>query len=116
MTQSAEQRAEPTPGPWRYSEVIGGCFVYGSDGRQILSYKSSPSLENRANAKLIAAAPDTAAERDRLKAANVELVKALAWYRIDDERAVEGGVLESVFDRPATAALKAHGPAEESTS
>lgn len=35
------------------------------------------------------------------------LTKALAFYRDDDERAVEGGILESVSKRPATAALAA---------
>lgn len=41
----------------------------------------------------------------------VELAGALAFYRADDERAVMGGVLESVCDRPATATLAAT-PAE----
>ena len=37
--------------------------------------------EADANAHLIAAAPKTAAERDRLREVNAELVKALKWYR-----------------------------------
>lgn len=38
-------------------EVIGGCFV-NAGARQVLSYASSPDAENRANARLIAAAPE----------------------------------------------------------
>lgn len=41
------------------------------------------------------------------EASMAELTKALAFYRADDERSVEGGILESVFDRPATAVLTA---------
>ena len=33
------------------------------------------------------------------------LAGALTFYQADDERSVEGGILGSVFDRPATAAL-----------
>ncbi len=36
-----------------------------------------------------------------------KLLKALAWYRAADERDVEGGVLESVFERPAAKVLAA---------
>ena len=36
--------------------------------------------QDKANAHLIAAAPETAAERDRLKAINTELLAALEYY------------------------------------
>ncbi len=36
-----------------------------------------------------------------------ELLKALAWYRAADERDVEGGVLRSIFERPAAKVLAA---------
>ncbi len=39
------------------------------------------------------------------QAREAELAGALAFYRADDERTVEAGALESVFDRPATAVL-----------
>lgn len=52
------EKAMFTPGPWRYSDVIGGCWVYASDGRQVLAYTYSPDKENRANARLVAAAPE----------------------------------------------------------
>ena len=108
---------EHTPGPW----------VFRSDDMKII-HKSGPSLtdnlhiatisrqglETDANARLIAAAPETAAERDslrllntnllaaqdtnnaerdRLKAVNAELVEALTFVsdactRLNDARAV----------------------------
>lgn len=46
-----------TPGPWKFLDVIGGCSVYAGR-RQVLAYHSSPDAENKANARLIAAAPD----------------------------------------------------------
>ena len=55
---STLEKAMFTPGPWRYSDVIGGCWVYASDGRQVLAYTYSPDKENRANARLVAAAPE----------------------------------------------------------
>ena len=45
-----------TKGDWKYSEVIGGCFIYAGK-RCALSYTSSPDEENRANARLMAASP-----------------------------------------------------------
>ena len=86
MTQPAEKRAEPTPGPWTFR-----CALTPSDGGYdygIIAKRGEKSyciaevievvdyglhLNAEANARLIAAAPDTAAERDRLKAVNEEL-------------------------------------------
>ena len=71
-----------TPGPWH---IVGG-----SDGRQriyhpdhgpladLWSYsRMLPEEVGKANVRLIAKAPETAAERDRLKEINAELVEAL---------------------------------------
>ena len=71
-----EQRAGHTPGPWytsakddRYQSII----CQETNGKTIaVTYTG-----NDADARLIAAAPDTAAERDRLLAVNAELVAAL---------------------------------------
>lgn len=75
-----------TPGPW---------FVMGIDGNGDIQVSGHPfyighsdplyhcivtgnnEAERKANAALIAAAPETAAERDRLAAINAELVAAL---------------------------------------
>lgn len=136
----AEKRAEPTPGPWIFEEL---CAVNDGDGYVLLTEGSRveichhggaysmglPREEVLANARLIAAAPDTAAERDRLKAANVELAKTLeglsselaGWLTTAD--AGLPAVIKTLGDcadlhmahRKALAALKAHGPAEDST-
>jgi len=75
-----------TPGPW---------FVMGIDGNGDIQVSGHPfyighsdplyhcivtgnnEAERKANAALIAAAPETAAERDRLREVNAELVAAL---------------------------------------
>ena len=92
---------EHTPEPWRYSEVIGGCWVYAGD-REVLAYKHSPDHEGKANARRIVACVNACegistdeieqgrialirsgsqgnikAEHDRLAALNRELVEAL---------------------------------------
>ena len=66
-----------TPGPWtiEYDNHGNGSFSEwwnvgpGGDG--------IAKVWNEADARLIAAAPETAQERDRLKAINAELVEAL---------------------------------------
>lgn len=60
-----------TPGPWRIKESQFGGIVtwsvnFGPIGTMDYCEVSGPSAE--ANARLIAAAPETAAERDELKA------------------------------------------------
>ena len=79
----------------------------------------------RKHASLIAAAPDTAAERDRLKAANAELWRELdmaltfvvVWaatykssHELDETHPQHQEIIDSM-----KAAILAHGPAEEST-
>lgn len=75
-----------TPGPWvaKFEEAY---YVIGPDlGRvaMMMNLKGAHGLagrrsgeESAANARLIAAAPETAAERDRLKEINAELLAAL---------------------------------------
>ena len=74
---------EHTPGPWVIARgknvLIGPC-----PGRAVVKTINYLGAEDTANARLIAAAPDTAAERDRLKAINQELVEAL----VDAEYAI----------------------------
>ena len=87
-------KTKHTPGPWK---VCGGStpkfkaitsnsgyvvfemgdqFQHMENGRGI----AAPSYEEQsANARLIAAAPETAAERDRLKEINAELLEALEY-------------------------------------
>ena len=83
-----------TPGPWRveagdvhvFSDriLIAGCGAHSDN--------FTPNLREtqQANARLIAAAPDLLAERDRLRAVNTELVAALeAMRKACDEWAAE---------------------------
>jgi hypothetical protein len=75
-----------TPGPWHHS---CGRYVYAyhqgefgySKSRVVASVPDDEldggEEEQQANARLIAAAPETAAERDRLKEVNAELLAAL---------------------------------------
>lgn len=63
--------AKHTPGKWS----IDGMHIIGN-GYSIAHINSHRTTEGRANASLIASAPETAAERDRLKEINAELLEA----------------------------------------
>ena len=71
--------AEHTPGPWRVDPGVNGGYTISdcTNGYGLCTRSEWPHriAESKANAELIAAAPETAAERDRLKASNAELVK-----------------------------------------
>ena len=88
--------SKPTPGPWYPKPAPYGWDVWGNldDGKdtwvgpvqRIISpharIGNSRAIEaawdeTEANARLIAAAPETAAERDRLKEVNAELLEVL---------------------------------------
>ena len=73
---------EHTPGPWtlqagRTIRTVSGEFYlsYGQDKHGNPLFRGFCELD--ANARLIAAAPETAAERDRLKAEKAGLVEVL---------------------------------------
>lgn len=72
-----------TEGPWELENETLLVWSYGfgvpiTKGVENTTWHRALSWEERrANARLIAAAPETAAERDRLKAQNAELLKAL---------------------------------------
>jgi hypothetical protein len=75
-----------TPGPWliqqgdEWADGIVTLHGHNEDGTPmywtVASYNRRRD-EAEANARLIAAAPETAAERDRLREVNAELVAAL---------------------------------------
>ena len=84
---AAEQQAQHTPGPW----TAEGFTVYAGDGDDFGDvaratagdshvdpdyHLDRPDYERIANARLIAAAPETAAERDRLREVNADLLEA----------------------------------------
>ena len=86
----AREKAEHTPGPWTFRRAItstDGGFDYGIDAivkgkkRYIAEafevVGNGVKVDALANARLIAAAPETAAERDRLKAVNAAMLAAL---------------------------------------
>ena len=65
-----------TPGPWIYAPDRG--FVVSIATAMPRDVAMLPR-NSEADARLIAAAPDLLAERDRLRAEKVELVRALEW-------------------------------------
>lgn len=87
--EDAYGKAEDDPGPSHF------CFseVRRSDGETLASSWGDKD-QPRAHAlmQLIAAAPETAAERDRLREANAELVAALRFYAQEWDRDVFGDV------------------------
>lgn len=67
-----------TPGPWHITDDNYGRYrdIYVmAKGRSIVRMEPWDTMD--ADARLIAAAPETAAERDRLKEVNAELLAAL---------------------------------------
>ena len=61
-----------SPGPWWFTATEEeGYYVAGAGDKELTN------LISREDARLIAAAPETAAERDRLKTINSELVDAI---------------------------------------
>lgn len=91
-----------TPGPWTVEDPLGPETLWiveagkaTHEWRCIAMVCRDPPIgagEQQANARLIAAAPETAAERDRLRELNAELVEALRFYSDEWERDVFGDV------------------------
>ncbi len=68
--------AQHTPEKWKYEETPSGAYdIYSSldDGDD----RVCELVDGLARARLIAAAPDLLAERDRLRATNARLIEAL---------------------------------------
>ncbi len=82
MTQPAEKRAEHTPGPWTLNEWN---HVVDASGEEVcfrglaglMTGSKDEIAEADANTRLVIAALDTAAARDRLQAANAVLLAGL---------------------------------------
>tara|TARA_R100001530_G_scaffold135198_1_gene111827 strand:+ start:1801 stop:2127 length:327 start_codon:yes stop_codon:yes gene_type:complete len=100
-----------TPGPWKRNIKPATKYntIYAGRNTHIthLAVSGLNPEEVEANCDLIAAAPETAAERDRLKAINAELLNALELTettikRLDKHRSAEG-TLEVVHDAIAKA-------------
>lgn len=74
-----------TPGPWEVRKTASGNpFIYAGQlnvAGVAIARPGIDSATSAANARLIAAAPETAAERDRLKEINAELLEALLLCR-----------------------------------
>ncbi len=68
-----------TPGPWSIKDGARTFYIHGSEDKYIIAeaHRDYADPQRESNARLIAAAPETAAERDRLKAINAELLTAL---------------------------------------
>lgn len=70
-----------TPGPWELApcgDILGNRSTATDNGLVCTMCIDRRDDEGAANADLIAAAPDTAAERDRLRAVNADLLAALS--------------------------------------
>ena len=79
MTTKSKGTTGYTPGPWekRMGVDVDTWDIYGNADAPIHGKLYLCHVEkNEADANLIAAAPETAAERDRLREVNGELVKA----------------------------------------
>ena len=103
--------SEHTPGPWTHRTPADG-----SRGRIYAdNFHVANTFGNEANARLIAAAPETAAERDRLRALNAELLEALevALYALRratwDDEAADFHLCFHADDLVCTAIAKAKG-------
>ncbi len=81
--------AKHTQGKWHASNLRIFANINGLDRRVAECYRPAISGEYdggecEANARLIAAAPETAAERDRLREINKDLLEALTLRRMED--------------------------------
>ena len=102
-TRTYTDKRDPT---FSHQDVISG-------GIRVAVVSGVGMEQAKANAALIASAPDLLAERDRLKAANAELVKALervtmqyeAYYQQDRERTGAGSLFHDRQIKSARAAL-----------
>ena len=78
-----QKHMQRTPGPWRRQRPHGSDIpVWGADGKSrgcvaLVNMSAERAAEAEANAVLIAAAPETAAERDRLREVNAVMLAAL---------------------------------------
>ena len=119
-----------TPGPWYVSQVGltngGDRPITTEDGRICTVDCQTPFKRGEgwqsecdvreANARLIAAAPETAAERDRLKEVNAELLAALKalliWYLDGVNSGQIGGDWKAETEAEVVAASAAIAKAE----
>ena len=113
----ATETTKHTPGPWGCDEVRTSCgrafrigageMLKAGNGCCIIydDYPGNPDNERKANARLIAAAPETAAERDRLKEINSDLLAALE--RIEQQ--LDYGQTEAAHKTALSALAKARG-------
>lgn len=67
--------SKPTPGPWRVGDA--GATVFGPKRADGSLPERIANVRRKANARLIAAAPKTAAERDELREALERIAKHL---------------------------------------
>jgi len=90
--------AKHTPGKWHASNLRIFANINGLDRRVAECYRPAISGEYdggecEANARLIAAAPETAAERDRMKEINNDLLEALKEVLSEIQAIVDDGTL-----------------------
>ena len=97
-----------SPEPWDVDvPPEGGVVVCDADGAVLLRFEDYDEAVLDEDALLVAAAPKTAAERDRLKALNAELLKALK--AVDRQRQRNKPITMGDLDMVASAIAKAEG-------
>jgi hypothetical protein len=93
-------KTKHTPGPWTLPKFSGADKSIEIPEPQVLiDYDDVDHKEQAANAQLIAAAPETAAERDQLKEVNAKLVEALKTF-IQAEEEYRETNSDTEFDDP----------------
>ena len=114
--------ATHTPGPWHLAKCEDGIVfaIAGGDesrfrSRALLKMTTSVNdteeqiAEQNANARLIAAAPETAAERDRLKEVNAELLEVVRVCREREYNPFEPDNQSALYHRLEALEARAKG-------
>ena len=86
-------------------------YVQGADGSEIVYFDNDDRPQTKANALLIAAAPELASEGDKALAAIDDLIFALTFERVDDKHPNTIGRAKEVAASLLAAIAKARGGA-----
>ena len=92
---------KPTPEPWTVDQdPMGALIISGPEGETV--FYAGTMDEDCANAQMIVDARKTAAERDRLKAVNAEMLEALKSVRqafpgLDGDKGFLPDIIKSII-------------------
>ena len=99
----------PTPGPWAAEDDHDGYRIEGrgNPSGTVAVLTARRSVTGKADALLIAAAPETAAERDRLREVNADLLAALRNITECAEAGPDGANMDLWIEQARAAIAKA---------